>query len=426
MTTTNDTVVRQQLDTFTVAQLFRLLRYAGIKPGDAGREASKRGIGIKEHLIGKVMDGAAVMATNTDAAGQVRQWVEAANLHAPGTRKADADADADDAATAAATTAAEVPPTADAPKAANGRGAVKSAAEALADALAALGASQPALLDEAKVRAIAADVVAQTPTKEVTRELVIKVGEVPTYTLPGRQHRRFTTLVKLCNARKRDGARPNVWLHGPAGTGKTTAAMRAAKALGLPFYIQPAVIEPFQLLGYRDASGNVVSTPFMDAWKGGGILIASEADSYSEAAVLAINPALANGHCGFPDGVAKRHPDFVFIADANTTGHGATRDHAGRTRQDGAFLSRFAFFEWALDEECERAEAGNVEWVTLVQRCRAAAQEQGGELSITPRATYDGADLLQQGFSRAEVIEWTLRQGAPDDVWGPIAKKVGL
>lgn len=311
---------------------------------------------------------------------------------------------------------------------------VADAAQQLARALAAMQPqAQP--MDEGKVRSIAGEVCderwisVQTAVQQAidnmpARALVIQQAGLPEVKFEGRQHFRFESLVKLCNTRKRDGTRFNIWLHGPAGAGKTTAGIRVAKALNLAFHLQSAVVEPFQLLGYKDAQSNVVRTPFREAWENGGIVLMSEADSNSEAAMLAINPALANGICTFPDVQLPRHKDCIVIADANTNGSGGTLAFNGRTKQDSAYLSRFAFFDWPIDEAVERDASGNVEWCRLVQKVRKIAKEQGADLTITPRATFDGADLLAQGWKQSDVVQLVVRQGASDEAWRVIESKV--
>lgn len=52
----------------------------------------------------------------------------------------------------------------------------------------------------------------------------------------GTQHRQFEQLLRACSARDHCGNRLNIWLAGPAGAGKTTAAENVAKALGLAFH----------------------------------------------------------------------------------------------------------------------------------------------------------------------------------------------
>jgi MoxR-like ATPase len=220
----------------------------------------------------------------------------------------------------------------------------------------------------------------------------------------------------------------NVWLTGPAGTGKTTAAKNVADALGLPFKFTGSIDTEYKLLGFVDAQGRVVNTEFRDAFVNGGVFLFDEVDSSLPAALLAFNAALANPYCAFPDGIKARHNNFVAIAAANTWGLGATNDYVGRCKLDAAFLDRFqAKIHWGIDEELETAISGNEEWAKRVQKFRAvlAANPIKGVM-ITPRASIGGTKLLAEGFTRSEVEEMTMRCGMTDAQWAEILNRVGV
>jgi cobaltochelatase CobS len=237
----------------------------------------------------------------------------------------------------------------------------------------------------------------------------------------GVQHVRFPILLKACGARTPDGNRLNIWLRGPAGSGKTTAAKVAAQTLGLPFVFNGAISTPFELLGFIDANGKPVRTPFREAWEHGGVYLFDEVDSSNPNAVTAFNAALANGVCAFPDGLVQRHPDCIVIAGANTGGNGATSEYVGRLKQDAAFLNRFVEIHWCLDEALERALCPHPTWVARVQTIRRRVEKRGikGHL-ITPRATLYGSALLDTGLDQDTVEQLVLRKGLADDVWDQI------
>lgn len=256
------------------------------------------------------------------------------------------------------------------------------------------------------------------------RPLIITQQGAPNSVTLDRQHKDFLTLLKLCKARNRSGGRFNIWMTGPAGSGKTTAAMNVAKALSLPFYFTGAINDEFKLSGFIDAHGNLVRTAFREAFENGGVFLLDEIDGCHPGVILALNAALANGTCDFPDGNIKRHDDCVIIAAANTWGLGATHKYVGRNKLDAASLDRFKPIAWDYDEAMERDLSGNVEWCKKVQAMRASMMRQGIEAVISPRATYDGADMLAQGFDEATVIDTCIRKGMPDDAWGRITRGV--
>jgi len=223
----------------------------------------------------------------------------------------------------------------------------------------------------------------------------------------GLVHKAFADLVRIAGARKADGKPVNIWLAGPAGSGKTHAGQALAELYGLPFYGMGAKQTSFDVMGYRDAGGAYHGTPFRQAFEHGGFLQADEIDSWDNEACMAFQSAISNGFAQFPDAIVKRHADFLLIAGANTWGHGATADYVGRTKLDGAFLDRFVKLDWQYDETLESALCGNLAWAVRVQRARAKAQEAGLKVIISPRASIDGAALIAAGFTPDRAAELT-------------------
>lgn len=207
----------------------------------------------------------------------------------------------------------------------------------------------------------------------------------------------------------------NVYLHGPAGSGKTTAAQKCADAFNTQFYFAAKVESEYQLMGFKDAKGDTVHTPFRDAYENGGLFLFDEMDASSPSAVVALNAALANGVCPFPDKIITRHKDFKVIGAGNTKLTGATRAYAGRNQLDAASIDRFAFIEFGYDDDLERALATDQSWCRYVQRVRAVVAERGLNHLVTPRATYDGCKLLATGFDKDTVAGMVVYKGLDAD-----------
>ena len=248
----------------------------------------------------------------------------------------------------------------------------------------------------------------------------IKRHDLPTLDL-GVQHKAFETLLKMSAARLRNGSHNNIWIHGPAGTGKSTAAEMVAKALGLNYYTDGKMADETKVLGYMDANGTYRGTNFRQAFEFGGVYLADEIDGSMPDALLALNGALANGHCSFPDKIVSRHNDFIFLAAANTTGQGGTIEYVGRFKQDAAFNDRFVFLKWDLDEALEESLVANKEWLKYVRhvRARIASSTIKGHL-ITPRASIYGESLLAAGLDLDYVIDSVLRKGLTDVHWNMV------
>ena len=152
----------------------------------------------------------------------------------------------------------------------------------------------------------------------------------------------------------------NVYLYGPAGSGKNTIAEQIAEALGVEFYYQNTLVTKFDVSGYKNAQGEYEETPFYKAWKNGGLFFADELDNSTAEAIIALNAALANGYYTFPNSSEKvaKHPDFYCIAAGNTNGQGATEEYCGRYQMDESSRDRFAFIEIGYNAKIEESICG--------------------------------------------------------------------
>lgn len=278
-------------------------------------------------------------------------------------------------------------------------------------------------IDKANARvdipSIVAAVLAQVG---VARDVRIQINQLPPVDC-GRQHKTFKELVQLLSCRdEKTGRNINVWANGPAGSGKTTAAINAAKSLNTEFFYTGAINDPTLLTGYRDVAGNYVSSLLRQAWEFGGFFLWDDIDSSDPNALLAFMALLANGHAAFPDRIVPRHENCYIMAGANTLGLGATSEYCGRLKQDGAFMDRFAPLFWGYDEDLESETCGNREWSKRVQHIRAKVAERGlRSVLITPRASYSGALMLAGGFSQDRTEEILLKSRMSDDQWKQVS-----
>ena len=264
--------------------------------------------------------------------------------------------------------------------------------------------------------AVDADAVRDIVREELARvaqpvRVELKEGE-EVRPLPGVHHRRFPDLLRIIQTRGHDGHRPCVYLHGPAGTGKTSAARGVAEALKLRLEVSARILEHYILQGFRDAGGAVVRTPFREVWEAGGVFLFDEIDRSDPAAVLWLNSALANGFASFPDGTVQRHPDAVIIGTGNTLMRGGDAEFSGAVQMDAAAVDRWSFIGWPVDEALEEAmSGGNREWLERVRKVRAKVTDRIPGVSITPRATAEGAAMLAQGVPLELVEEAVLFRG---------------
>jgi|GEM_PF-484269 hypothetical protein cdiviTM7_01719 len=222
-----------------------------------------------------------------------------------------------------------------------------------------------------------------------------------------------------------------IWLHGEAGSGKSTAGEQAADSLGLPFRsisLGPTTSKS-DLMGYRDATGNYHNTAYREVYENGGVFMFDEIDNGSASILTILNSALANGHGEFPDSRVPRHETARFIASANTIGRGATSEYVGRAPIDAATIDRFAFIPMDTDEYLEDAlilgteinrspldiSAGEVpspkEWLATVRAHRQALGELGIRAIISQRASLYGVRLAKQGVGKDWLGEMLLYKG---------------
>lgn len=243
---------------------------------------------------------------------------------------------------------------------------------------------------------------------KLSRIAEIKIGEMPKIKIDV-AHTALPTIVTAVVA----GCSP--FLVGPAGSGKTSLAEQVAKVLGRPFYMAARVTSEYKLMGFRDAHGNTVRTQFREAYEHGGVFLFDEVDASDADALTAFNAALANGLGEFPDGLIRRHENFVAIAAGNTFGRGADRQYVGRNQLDAATLDRFQIFEVDYDEQLELDISGNTTWTRRVQAIRAAVAAEGVRHIVSPRASIMGAKLLAAGMEQRAVEEACIWKGLDDN-----------
>lgn len=281
-----------------------------------------------------------------------------------------------------------------------------------------------AALDAEAVRAIVREML---PTIGDTGKLSVVVSVAGSDMAPkdmGRQHPKFPLLCKVI------GRRRNVFLAGPAGSGKTTACEMAARAFDMPFgsiSVGPQTTQA-ALFGFIHAAGLYVSTVFRTCFEHGGVFLLDEIDRGNPGVITALNQALANGRCAFPDGMIDKHPNFVCVAAGNTFGNGADREYVGAVQLDAATLDRFAFIDWPYDEQLEAEmtfatfeAAGGTDrsiaerWLAKVRNCRAKAKQYKIRAIFGPRSAMFGADLLASGVDESDVAAMYLWKGLDAD-----------
>ncbi len=304
-------------------------------------------------------------------------------------------------------------------------------------------------VDEEKVRKIIDE---RLTALTLPRTVVVKPkGEDSEPKDVGVQHYVYEALLKLVNERL------NTWLVGPAGSGKSTIASSVAEALDLPFYTTSVCLTTSEskLLGYNGVSdGKYVRSPLREAYEFGGVFLLDEIDLGNPGILAVLNQLMAGDFCGFPDGVVKKHEDFILIAGANTVGKGADRTYNARLQIDGATLDRFIFLEFGYDPAIEAMMCGvnpevfsyykskkyrfedklNDEEVQAkvqsfcaqVNKLRESIDELKVRHIVSPRATSAGASMIRAGFTLKDTFEMAVFKGLDKETSKKLSKAADL
>lgn len=189
----------------------------------------------------------------------------------------------------------------------------------------------------------------------------------------------------------------NVYLYGPAGSGKNVIGEEIAKALNLPFYYQNTILTKFDVSGYKNAKGEYEQTPFYKAWKFGGVYFADELDNSQAEAIIALNAALANGYYTFADTNERveKHSNFRCIAAGNTNGQGATEEYCGRYQMDESSRDRFVFVKIDYNSKVEESITKHSDILEFVRALRVAS----GKLQIKLICGYRGITKLDKYYN---------------------------
>ncbi|MEY4702052.1 MAG: hypothetical protein RL326_2239 [Pseudomonadota bacterium] len=263
-----------------------------------------------------------------------------------------------------------------------------------------------------------------------------------------RQHYLFETALRMLEARDSFGTPLNLALVGPAGTGKTRMGINAAQALKEEFILQPfnPQTTKSELVGYMDATGKYVESPFYKAFKQGKLFIADEFDAANPAVATVLNAAVSNRVMTFPNGeTVKAHENFRTMFAMNTYGTGGDDRYTGRGRLDLSTLDRMVFLHVPIDPGLEAAlvgipdvaspamsvaEGGRFEGereiLHQIVSVRGAIEKEKLRYSVSPRATIHACALHKAGFGKKMIMEACVWRGMPESERSKIMKSIGV
>lgn len=214
-----------------------------------------------------------------------------------------------------------------------------------------------------------------------------------------------------------------VFIAGPAGTGKSTLGEQIAESMNLEFgHIScTSGMSEAHLLGRMDAHGEYLESLFVRLFENGGVFLFDEVDAADANTMLIINSALANNRLSIPNRkdnpTADRHPDFICICAANTWGFGSN-EYAGRNILDAAFLDRFVGSKVMVDYDVKverEIGAGNEKLLEVMWNIRKNVKENRIRRIVSTRAIISGVRQLNAGISLEDFLDtfftgWTAEE----------------
>lgn len=250
----------------------------------------------------------------------------------------------------------------------------------------------------------------------VSQPKVVQVAEHEPVKVEGPTHFKFETLLRKMSARR------NLFLEGPAGTGKTKLTSQCAKALGLDYKIMSAKPLPqdYEAFGYLNTStGRKVMGFIEELYENGGVFVLDEVDTGHASLMTMLNQILAQDEYDFPcevNGTRKvqRHKDFMVMATGNTYGQGGSLRYVGTNKMNGAGLDRFTFVHIPTDEQLEKIICDAIEpsysalVVPIVRKARANCDKYALDYMVTPRCSIDMVLFMKAGDSLRESAEGRL------------------
>jgi hypothetical protein len=259
-------------------------------------------------------------------------------------------------------------------------------------------------------------------------ELVVKVDETEIPLPAELRHESFAPVYRLA------AMGLDVFLHGPAGVGKTHMCRQIAAALprtgggvGRRFGFitgSPGVTER-HFTG--TATPNITtgtsvfnSTEFIECYEKGGVFLIDEGDAMDPTVWVSLNAALANGRLSLPlrseKPEAERHADFVLIVSANTTGTGGDRAYTARYKLDASTIDRFAgcCVPMGYSPTIERALCPDQKLYNTLTGWRAAIAAAGLERILSTRFLMRAAKFAAAG----ETLQGIAQKLTRDAGWG--------
>lgn len=251
------------------------------------------------------------------------------------------------------------------------------------------------------------------------KEIVVKLPDGSAKSAGGIQHEKFETILKYLTADV------PVFMSGAAGTGKSSIAKNAAKALGLDFYFSGAVNDIYKFTGFIDANGHYSKTQFYDFCVNGGVFFLDEMDASIPEVLVALNAAITNRYFDFPCGKVELNENCRFICAGNTYGTGADAEYTGRYQLDAATLDRFAVVDIDYSKDIFNAVTnGNKDLIAFIYDLRKACKAVGVNMILSYRCAQNVTAMESVGLDTASCIKQCIAKGLSKDAARMISERL--
>ncbi|EDM25793.1 ATPase [Lentisphaera araneosa HTCC2155] len=206
-----------------------------------------------------------------------------------------------------------------------------------------------------------------------------------------------------------------LYLFGPTGSGKTSLVKQVAAKLNYPVF----EITGHSRLEYPDMIGHLSVEkgnmqyrygPLALAMKYGGVFLLNEIDLLDPSTAAGLNTMLDGAPLCIPENdgeLIKPHPNFRFIATANT--NGASDEHGlyqGALRQNLAFMDRFWLSEVPYPEKKTEELLLEKAYPDLPQAIRTKMVELASEVRQLFIGAQQGMDRIEVTFSTRTLLRW--------------------